>query len=295
MLNELVQQALRNQPNAKGLDDVVEKEILHHDLLTVLHQQGFLQQLTFMGGTALRLCYNASRLSEDLDFCAGLDFKPGVFDGLGQAFKKHLQDKYALKVVVREPKITQTDTSTWNITIEKQSDRPDVPLQKMHIDVCALPSLDRQFRALRDHYGISSPLAGLPIPVESQAEILADKMIALAFRSRRIKPRDLWDIVWLEQQTVKQNPELVLRKLQLRNKALIDFKKNLAIQVHLLQTNAETKNDFYQEMTRFLPQDLQQRTLLQVPFWEYVGQTIAEQVTQLMNEIDGNKNPTFKM
>lgn len=285
MLNELIKQALRNQPNAKGLDDVVEKEILHHDLMAVLHHQGFLQRLTFMGGTALRLCYNSSRLSEDLDFCAGLDFKPEMFEGLGQELARHLHNKYALKVKVREPKITQTDTSTWKITIEKQMDQPDVPSQKMHIDVCALPSLDRQFRPLRDHYGIASPLAGLPIPVESQAEILADKMIAFAFRSRRIKPRDVWDMVWLEQQGIKQMPDLLQEKLKLRNKTQTEFMQNLNSHLHLLRTNAETKNDFYQEMSRFLPQDVLQRTLAQIPFWEYVGQTVADQVNQLMNDV----------
>nr|WP_274620714.1 nucleotidyl transferase AbiEii/AbiGii toxin family protein [Colwellia maritima] len=36
--------------------------------MLVLHKEGFLQHLTFIGGTSLRLCYNSNRLSEDLDF-----------------------------------------------------------------------------------------------------------------------------------------------------------------------------------------------------------------------------------
>ena len=67
MLNELVRQAMKNNADMIGMDDVVEKEVLHHHLLYLLHQEGFLSELTFMGGTALRLCYNSNRLSEDLD------------------------------------------------------------------------------------------------------------------------------------------------------------------------------------------------------------------------------------
>lgn len=53
---------------------VVEKELLHYDLLFVLDRGGLLDNLTFQGGTALRLCYGSSRLSEDLDFLGGKDF-----------------------------------------------------------------------------------------------------------------------------------------------------------------------------------------------------------------------------
>lgn len=44
---------------------VIEKELLHYDLLFVLDKQGLLDKLTFQGGTSLRLCYGSSRFSED--------------------------------------------------------------------------------------------------------------------------------------------------------------------------------------------------------------------------------------
>ena len=48
---------------------VIEKELLHYDLLFALDKYDLLDKLTFQGGTSLRLCYGAPRLSEDLDFC----------------------------------------------------------------------------------------------------------------------------------------------------------------------------------------------------------------------------------
>ena len=53
---------------------VVEKELLHHDILRILSKTDLLKNLTFIGGTCLRLCYGGVRLSEDLDFTGGLDF-----------------------------------------------------------------------------------------------------------------------------------------------------------------------------------------------------------------------------
>ena len=98
MLDKIVQSALRRNDQLLGLDDVVEKEILHHDILQVLQAEGILQQLTFIGGTSLRVCYNSSRLSEGLDFIAGVNFNASRFDGMAEQLQQHLHRKYGLKV-----------------------------------------------------------------------------------------------------------------------------------------------------------------------------------------------------
>jgi len=292
MLNILVNQVLSNKEHLLGLEDVIEKEILHHDIMTVLHRAGILQRLTFIGGTSLRLCYNSSRLSEDLDFTAGLDFEPKEFAGLGDELQNYLVNKYGLSVTVREPKLTNTDTSTWKITIEKHNNRPDLPSQKMHIDVCSLPSFDILNRPIMDHYGINSPMAGLPIPVQSMQEILADKMIAFAYRERRIKPRDVWDIVWLKQQGVNQMPELVLKKLDVRKKPLEDFNEKISKHALLVENDTDTKINFHNEMKRFLPQDLTKRTIEQSVFWDYLTNVIKDEVRYLQQELQGPSQST---
>ncbi|WP_228151209.1 nucleotidyl transferase AbiEii/AbiGii toxin family protein [Tamilnaduibacter salinus] len=70
----LVNEALKNQRGLAALRPVVEKEILHHDIIRELNQADLLQHLTFIGGTCLRACYGSTRLSEDLDFTGGADF-----------------------------------------------------------------------------------------------------------------------------------------------------------------------------------------------------------------------------
>lgn len=75
MLAATVQRVLSEYPEYAAITPVIEKEILHHDIMDVLVKQGAMQRLTFIGGTSLRMCFNSARLSEDLDFNAGHDFK----------------------------------------------------------------------------------------------------------------------------------------------------------------------------------------------------------------------------
>jgi len=143
MLKEQIRQIVEANPDYAALTPVIEKEILHHDIMSVMIRQGAMQTLTFIGGTSLRMCYNSARLSEDLDFNGGHDFKPAQFDGLELEIQEYIQNKYETEVWVNKPTAEkQGDTSSWKISIVKEANRPDLPRQKMHIDVCAIPSFD---------------------------------------------------------------------------------------------------------------------------------------------------------
>ncbi len=71
LFDQLVDEALRSRAELATLRPVVEKEILHHDILRETIGAGLLAGLTFLGGTCLRACYGSARLSEDLDFAGG--------------------------------------------------------------------------------------------------------------------------------------------------------------------------------------------------------------------------------
>jgi hypothetical protein len=86
LFDRLVDQALKNQSKLAPLRIVVEKELLHHDILREMSMAGLLKNLTFIGGTCLRACYGSSRLSEDLDFTGGHDFHRQTLADLGQVF-----------------------------------------------------------------------------------------------------------------------------------------------------------------------------------------------------------------
>ena len=291
MLKEQIRRIVESNPEYAAITPVIEKEILHHDIIDVMVKQGAMQSLVFIGGTSLRMCYNASRLSEDLDFNGGHDFKPAHFDGLEVEIQKYIQNKYETQVWVNKPiEDPQGNTSSWKISIVKDANRPDLPRQKMHIDVCAIPSFDVEKRPLLNHYNIVVPTEGLLIPVQSLQETLADKLIALAYRARRIKPRDIWDIVWIKQRGINLSLNLVDRKLAARGKLKKDFTEALQIQLEKLMQDDEVRNDFSMEMSRFIPQQIKERTIDNPEYWPYV-QAEVRTVSRLLLDDGPSKNP----
>jgi predicted nucleotidyltransferase component of viral defense system len=285
MLKEYLRQIVDMDPEYAAVTPVIEKEILHHDIMAVMVKCGVMQSLTFIGGTSLRLCHNSTRLSEDLDFNGGHNFKPSDFDGLDIEIQKYIQNKYETEVWVNKPnEEKQGDTSSWKISIEKEANRPDLPRQKMHIDVCAIPSFDIEKRALINHYNIVVPTEGLLIPVQSLQETLADKFIALAYRARRIKPRDVWDIVWIKQRGVGVSQELINKKLEARKITKADFTAALGFQVDKLLQDDEVRKDFNMEMSRFVPNQIKQRTLDNPDYWAYVQSEVNSMSMPLLTE-----------
>ena len=294
MLKEQIRQIIRSNPEYAAITPVIEKEILHHDIMDVLIKQGALQTLTFIGGTSLRMCYNSARLSEDLDFNGGHDFKPSDFDGLEFEIQKYIRNKYETEVWVSKPaEDKQGNMSSWKISIVKKANRPGLPHQKMHIGVCATPSFDVEKRPLINHYNIVVPTEGILIPVQSLTETLADKFIALAYRARRIKPRDIWDIVWIKQRGVELSKDLVDKKLAARNKQKEDFIEALNIQLTKLMQDDEVREDFNQEMSRFIPNQIKERTIDNSEYWAYVQNEVSAMSSVLIK--GGSPEKKFDM
>jgi len=285
MLNLYIRDILAVNPEYAALTPVIEKEILHHDIMDIMVKQGAMQSLAFIGGTSLRMCFNGSRLSEDLDFNGGHDFQPSDFNGLEIDIQECLQKKYETQVWVNKPHADkQGNTSSWNISIEKEANRPDLPRQKIHIDVCAIPSFDTQNRALINHYNVVVPTEGLLVPVQSLEETLADKFIALAYRARRIKPRDIWDIVWIKQRGIDVSTILIDQKLEARAKTKVDFTQTLRIQVDKLIQDETVRKDFNDEMSRFIPSQIKARTLDNPDYWPYLQSEIKGMSKLILDE-----------
>jgi predicted nucleotidyltransferase component of viral defense system len=249
LLEKTVDAALERAPQNTALRPAVEKELLHYDILREKNKAGFLKNLTFIGGTCLRDCYGSERLSEDLDFSGGFDFKKQNMAGLGQLLKKSLESKYDAPVSISEPVRETGNTSTWKIKVITRPERPDFPAQKINIDICALPSYDRKPVMLKNHYGIESGVSGLILYAESLTELLADKMLAAGLRPNRVKNRDLWDMFWLERRNTALSVELVGKKLADRNILPKHFLSEYSLRIKALKNGQAA---FLAEMRRFL-------------------------------------------
>ena len=278
LFDQLVGEALRSRADLTTLRPVVEKELLHHDILREMSGAGLLAPLTFIGGTCLRACYGSPRLSEDLDFTGGSGFKRDDLSDLADVLTERLRTRYGLPVSISEPVKTGGNVSTWKLTIETRTGQRHLPAQRIHLDICAIPSHVPRPMMLRNLYGIDLGTSGLILQAQSREEILADKMIALAFRENRIKNRDVWDIAWLVQQGVALPAELIPLKIRDHRREKAEFASLLQSRFAALQQEPQLREDFLKEMRRFLPAVTVRDTLENLSWWTYLTQVIEEQV-----------------
>jgi len=276
LFDRLIDEALQGLEELAPLRAVVEKELLHHDILREMSRAGLLAGLTFMGGTCLRACYGANRLSEDLNFTGGTEFDRASLSALGKCLEQGLEAKYGLAVSVSEPVRETGNVDTWKVRIVTRPKRRELPSQRIHLDICSLPSYTSRPRVLVNRYGIDMGTSGLILQAQSREEILADKVVAVALRPNRVKYRDLWDIAWLRQQDVRLPVALVPRKLADRHGAPDEFLAVFKERIDLLASEETQQEAFLSEMRRFLPPDLIATTAARPDFWEYLGDLLRE-------------------
>jgi predicted nucleotidyltransferase component of viral defense system len=278
LFDRLVDEALKSRADLAVLRPVVEKELLHHDILREMSEAALLAGLVFIGGTCLRACYGSSRLSEDLDFTGGRHFKRSDLAGLASVLTDRLKTRYGLPVSVSEPVKTGGKVSTWKLTVETRPGRTDLPAQRIRLEIRAIPSHDPRPMMLRNLYGVDLGTSGLILRAQSREEILADKIIALAFRENRIKNRDLWDIGWLVQQGVELPVGLIPLKVRDHQREAAEFADLLRDRMSGLRAEAPMRKDFIKEMRRFLPAAAIRDTIEKPAYWEYLIQVVDDQV-----------------
>lgn len=295
LFEQLVAAAVENQQDLAPLQVVVEKELLHHDIIREMSKAGLLKHLTFIGGTCLRACYGSNRLSEDLDFTGGKDFSRESLVSLASVLSKQLRVKYDLVVEVSEPIKESGNVDTWKLRVVTRPDQPGLPMQRIHIDICAIPSYDRKPMVLRNHYGIDMGTSGLLIQAQSREEILADKMVAFALRRNRLKNRDLWDIGWLKQQNITLPVPLVWKKVADRHFDPAQFIDLLSERVTSL-LDVQVHQSFVNEMKRFLPPGVVVDTVEKDDFWIYLRTLIQEEASLIRTEgPKGSNENEFRM
>lgn len=297
---ELVNKAMQDE-SVTHMRAVIEKELLHYDILFALEKGGLLDKLTFQGGTSLRLCYGGNRFSEDLDFAGGVDFSSAMLADMKSCIEKYIGERYGLEVNVKEPKELKEDPKyaelsidKWQIAVVTSPERKDLPKQKIKVEVANIPAYTKEPLPLKANYeflpdGYSDTL----ILTETLDEVMADKIISLPATTKYVRHRDIWDLAWLQQQDAKLNMELV-------NNKVADYK--IEQYDELLATLLEklpelvTSEAFIEEMRRFLPTDVFDRTLALEKFQMYLKNTLVKLFKNVQDELSGNKVITeFKM
>jgi predicted nucleotidyltransferase component of viral defense system len=285
---QLVEQAM-SLPGTANMRQVIEKELLHYDILFTLDRKGLLDKLTFQGGTSLRLCYGASRFSEDLDFAGGRNFASTVLKNMKDCIEHYIGKRYDLEVTVKEPNELREEAEyaalkvdRWQISVVTAPKH--LPKQRIKIEVCNIPAYSRQPLALQQNYdflpdGYSDTL----IMTETLDEIMADKLVSLVVNPHRYS--DIWDLRWLKQQGAGIKIEWVNAKI--RDYRIENYVKKLD-EMRSRLPDIITGKIFKEEMKRFIPMSVQERTLLKDKFYDFLSHEIRGLLSDVQRQLIGD-------
>ncbi len=248
------------------LRPVIEKEIIHYDIMHILIRERLINSLTFQGGTLLRLCHGANRYSEDLDFMGGEDFSPKQLFLMKECLEDYMTARYNLPVKLKTPSETKSEMindgvriDKWQLSITTSPERRDLPQQRIKLEVAELNAITREMVSLKLNYeGLPDGYGDMIVPAESLNEVLADKLVAFPSCQKCIRHRDIWDIRFLQQKGATLDLEMVERKIVDYKAA--NFRVNLADRIASLSSIIEGA-DFDQQMNRFLPDVVLDRTM----------------------------------
>lgn len=285
----LVEQAMQSQGRAH-MRPVIEKELLHYDILFALDSAGLLDTLTFQGGTSLRLCYGAPRFSEDLDFAGGHAFETQNLVSMKTCIEHYLGKRYGLEVSVKEPSEMSLEPenrnikiSKWQIRIVTHPERRDIPMQVIKIKVGNIPAYTKEPRQLHANYdflpdGYSDTL----VMVETLNELMADKLVSLVNCQSYVRHRDIWDLHWLKQQGALLRLDLIWRKI--KDYKIENYTTKIEEMIYQLPNIIPSKA-FKEQMSRFLPMEVQERTLLKEKFYPFLQSEMIAMLENLKKEI----------
>lgn len=297
----LVEMAIA-QGGTKDMRPVIEKELLHYDILFALDEAKLLDSLVFQGGTSLRLCRGSNRYSEDLDFAGGKDFSSKMLIEMKEVIEKYIGERYGLEVTVKEPnslkkdpKYAELKIDKWQIAVVTSPERKDLAKQKIKLEVANIPAYTKEPLPLGKNYdflpdGYSSTL----IYTETLDEVMADKIISLPATQKYVRHRDVWDLVFLHRGGAALNIDLVLQKIE--DYKIEGFKEMLEARIASLEEIVYSE-EFSKEMMRFLAEPTYEATLATDKFKAYMLATLTKIFTDTKKALDGaeSEEPDFPM
>jgi predicted nucleotidyltransferase component of viral defense system len=278
---KLVDQAM-SEPGRETIRPVVEKELLHYDILFALDREGLLSDLVFQGGTSLRLCHGSSRYSEDLDFVGGPDFTNDKLLKIADCLEAYLGGRYGLDVSVKSPRDMGgapahqgIAVDRWQVSVVTSPGRPDLPRQRIKFEVANIPAYDPEVHPLQRNYEfLPSGYEDILLRVESKSEILADKLLAFPVTlNSHVRHRDIWDMQWLRQGNTPIRPELIAAKIE--DYDVPDYQDCLDQAIERAPEIVKAPA-FRAEMTRFLPKDRVDRTFGKPEFLDFLANNLQQ-------------------
>jgi predicted nucleotidyltransferase component of viral defense system len=186
-----LQDIKKNYPYPDGFDRSALREYFQYKILDILFKNGLSDKISFLGGTAIKICYDSRRYSEDLDF-DNFGLTAADFADMSEVIRRDLtlegyevETKNILKTVFRcyikiprvlfENKISPLENEKINIQID---------------------TLPHDFDFVSETFLLQKYDVFRNIKVTPKDIILSQKAAAILGR-KRAKGRDFYDFVYL--------------------------------------------------------------------------------------------------
>lgn len=235
----------KNYPYPEGFDRSALREYLQYKILDILFKNGLSDKISFLGGTAIKICYGSRRYSEDLDF-DNFGLTKEDFIGMSEVIKTQL----ALEGYEVEIKNTFKSAFRCYIKVPRVLFENKIsPLENENI-VIQVDTLPHDFDFVPDVFVLQKYDVFRNIKVTPKKTILSQKVGAILGR-KRAKGRDFYDMVYLmgitdfdyeyldEKLNIKNAKEL--KELLLKVSENLDF-KSLVSDVAPFLINQDEKN-----------------------------------------------------
>ncbi len=217
-----------------GYPEFMLKEYLQYKILEIIYDSPFSSSLCFMGGTCLRIVYENSRFSEDLDF-DNLSLNEQEFDELANEIGQKM------RLLGYDIEINSVYKGAWHCYIKFPGLLYDEGLSgyKEQKILIQLDTESQNFeynpdRYILNRFDVFTPILSTPLDI-----LMAQKLFAILNRKRN-KGRDFYDVVFLMSKQVKPNYAYLEAKVGVSNPAKL--KRILQDKIHELNMDTMAKD-----------------------------------------------------
>jgi len=217
ILAKMVEQIRSENPavTSEELINIV-REYLQIIILKSIYQSKFGRDISFMGGTCLRICYDLKRYSDDLDF--SLDRKTAGYSF--QSLNQLIQRDFSLRNIKMDLSISE-DKTVQKVFIKAVNLLEPLGLsrikdQKLHIKIeVDTNPVDIKYGG-RETFFVNKYNEVFPILKHDLETLFAGKVLAILCRSYR-KGRDFYDLIWYLNRGTKVNLAYLNEGLKVAN------------------------------------------------------------------------------
>ncbi len=178
-------------PNLQGFERGILREYLQYKILDIIYQSKFGRKLSFLGGTAIRICYDGKRFSEDLDF-DNFGLSKNEFAEMSTLIQKKLESEgYDVEYRNTYKMAYHGYFKFSNILFNEglspmKNEKIMIQIDTVREEVTYSPKI-----FLLSKFDVSRNIRITP------ADIILSKKIGAVFGRKNIKGRDFYDIVFL--------------------------------------------------------------------------------------------------